>query len=587
MPILITITTIIAMLLLLIREVYDPLKVFLLAITVFLLAGYITIDEVVAGFSNKGVLAVAILFIIAGAVENSSYFQVLTKFNNLDRGKFKPLKLFLVITGLSAFLNNTPIVSIFIPIAKRISSKTGIGASKLLIPISYLSILGGILTLIGTSTNLVISGLMEDMGMQPLGFFELTKISLPAAVLGIIYIYFFYEKRLPDNSKTLEKSRIQTNEHFVRFIVKDQSSIIGKTIKDANLRSLSGVYLVEIERNDTRIFPITPSEIIKEHDVLVFAGQTDQIDELRSIDNLMLETDQEINTNYFNHDNTIILEAVITQYLGKPNLTIKELKFREKYNAVVIGIIRNGERIQGKLGSIQPKLGDILLLIADKSTTGFIEKDHALTIVSSEDRRIIEHTRKSIYPFIAFAGTIILAIIFSLNILHSALISLAFLLITNTIQVKEALSMIEYKTIILISSSFAVGKALMNTGTAAFIAEALEPFIGEMHPLLLLMVSFLITNCFTTVITNNAAAILALPIIYEIIALTAYDIRPFLLVAAIGASSAFLSPYGYQTNTMVYGAGGYRFRDFIKFGYPLTIIIMMTSTICTFFWYFY
>jgi len=328
-------------------------------------------------------------------------------------------------------------------------------------------------------------------------------------------------------------------------VVKGQSSIIGKTIKEANLRALTGVYLVEIERKDIRIFPITPEEVIREDDALVFAGQTDQIDELRSIDNLMLETNQAINSNYFNHDNTIILEAVITQHLGKPNLTIKELKFREKYNAVVIGIIRNGERMQGKLGSIHPKLGDILLLITDKSTTGFIEKDPALTIVSSEDRRIIEHTRKSFYPFIAFIGTVLLALAFNLNILHTALVGVVFMLLTNTIQIKEALGMVGYKTIILISSSFAVGKALTNTGTAAFIAEVLEPIIGgRLHPLLLLMVAFLITNFFTSIITNNAATILALPIIYEIASLTAYDIRPFLLVTAIGASSAFLSPYG-------------------------------------------
>lgn len=586
MPILITMATIIGMLILLIKEVYDSLKVFALAVSVFLIAGYISIDEAVVGFSNKGVLAVAVLFVIAGAVENSSYFQEITKFNNLKRENYNPFKLFVTIAGLSAFLNNTPIVSIFIPITKRISSKTGISSSKLLIPVSYLSILGGVLTLIGTSTNLVVSGLMEEMGLRPLGFFELTKISIIPATLGFIYIYFFHKKRLPDNSETLKSSRKQTNEHFVRFVVQASSSIIGKTIKEANLRALTGVYLVEIERNDTRIFPITPEERIEKGDVLLFAGQTDQIDELRNIDNLVLETDQEINSNYFNHDNTIILEAVVTQHIGKPNLSIKELRFRAKYNAVVIGIIRNGERIQGKIGSIQPKLGDILLLISDKSTTGFIEKDPSLTIVSSEDRRIIEHTRKSIYPFVAFSGTVLLALIFNLNILHTALIGVAFMLLTNTIQIKEALEMVEYKTIILIAISFAVGKALTNTGTAAFIAEVLEPFVLGLHPLILMMIAFIITNFFTTIITNNAAAILALPIIYEIAALTSYDIRPFLLITAIAASSAFLSPYGYQTNTMVYGAGGYKFRDFIRFGYPLTIIMMVASTVSAYLWYF-
>ena len=346
------------------------------------------------------------------------------------------------------------------------------------------------------------------------------------------------------------------------------------------------MYLVEIERDDHLIFPITPEEIIKGSDVLVFAGQTDEIDELRNIDHLVLETDHDINADYFNHDHTILLETVITQHMGKPHLTIKELRFREKYNAVVIGIIRNGERLQGKIGSIQPKLGDILLLIADKSTTGFIEKDPSLTIVNSEERKIIQHNKKSMYPFIAFLTTVLFTLIFQLNILHSAIIGVSFMLLTNTIQIKEALEMVEYKTIILIASSFAIGKALTNTGTALYLAKLLEPVINDLHPLILLMVAFLITNFFTTIITNNAAAILALPIVYEIASLTIYDIRPFLLITAIGASAAFLSPYGYQTNTMVYGAGGYRFRDFIKFGYPLTIIVMLTSSISAYLWYF-
>ncbi len=586
MAIVITILTIIVMMVLLVNEVYDPLKVFILAIALFLIAGYISIDEAVSGFSNKGVLAVAILFIIAGAVEKSSLFQDVTSFNGLSDKTFNPLKLFVSIVGLSAFLNNTPIVSIFIPIAKKISVKTGVSVSKLLIPISYLSILGGLLTLIGTSTNLVISGLMEEMGLPVLGFFEITKVSLPVVILGMAYIYFYYKKRLPDNSLILENSIKQTNEHLLRFIVKENSSIINKSIKQAHLRDLSGVYLVEIERNNNKIFPVSPDEKIFAEDILVFAGQTDQIDELKRIDNLILETDEDFNSNYFNHDNTVILEAVLTQYLGKPKLCIKELNFREKYNAVVIGIIRNGSRLQGKLGAIRPMLGDILLLIVDKSMIGHIEQNPAFTIISTENRKQVEYDRKSWYPFIAFIGTILLAVFFNLNILHTAIIGVAFMLLTNTIQIKDALKMIDYKTIILISSSFAIGKAISNTGTAAFIAHMLKPIILVLHPYLLLILVFIITNIFTTIITNNAAAILALPIVYEIVSLTNYNVRPFLLVLAIAASSAFLSPYGYQTNTMVYGAGGYKFGDFVRFGYPLTIIVMLTSTVSAYFWWF-
>ncbi len=573
----ITIIILVLMLYLLIREIFDPLKIFVLVVTLFLVMGTITIDEAVAGFSNKGVLAVAALFIIAGTVEQSSYFRQLTKFDDLSGDNFKPVKLYSLTAGLSAFLNNTPIVSIFIPITKKISDKTGISESKLLMPISYVSILGGMLTLIGTSTNLVVSGLMVEMGLEPLGFFEITKVSIIGVVLGLIYINFTYNRLLPDNSDKLENSKNITNEHFVRFVVKSNSSIIGKTIVGANLRSLSGVYLAEIERNKNRIFPINPSEIIKEDDVLVFAGQTAKIDELRSIDNLVLEPDEDINTNYFNYDNTVILETVLTQHIGKPNQTIKQLRFRERYNAVVIGIIRNGQCINEKIGSIQPKLGDIFLIIADKGSKKLIENEKSFTLINSEDRSKIEHTRKSYYPFIAFLATVLITVIFGVDILYSAFIGISFLLLTNTVQVKDALNMIDYKTVILIAMTFAIGKAVTNSGTATFIAEGLEPLISNLSPIIVMLLIFMVTVLFTTVITNNAAAILVVPIVFEITNVSMYDPRPLLLITAVAASCAFLSPYAYQTNTMVYGAGGYKFGDFAKFGFPLVIIMALSS----------
>jgi len=585
MEILVTLITVAVMLYVLVKELYDPLKVFSLVLVLFLTLGYISVDEAVAGFSNKGVLTVAILFVIASAVERSSAFQKVTQFNDLNGSNFKPVKLFSIITVLSAFLNNTPIVSIFIPITKKISKKTGISSSKLLIPLSYLSILGGLLTLIGTSTNLVVSGLMEEYGLQGIGFFELTRITLPAVLVCFLYVLITYKKRLPDYPEVLDTSYSQQNEHFIRFIVKKESSIVGKTIVDANLRALKGVYLIGIERDNKRIFPVTPDEIVSTGDLLIFAGQTDQIDELRLIDHLVLETDHEFDTNYFNYDHTLLIEAVVTQPLGKHNQTIKEMKFRERYHSVVIGVIRNGERIQEKLGSVKPKLGDILLLIIDKGVFQEIYSSPNLSVIASEERKDTKHNKKGLFPVLAFVMTICFTVL-GLNILHSALIGVGFLLVTNTIQVKESLASIEYKTIILIAISFSVGKALTNTGTAAFLASGLVPLIDTLNPLFLLMITFVLTNFFTSVITNNAAAVLSVPIVYELASQTSYDIRPFLLVTAIAASTAFLSPYGYQTNTMVYGAGGYKFSDFVKFGYPMTLIMLFMSTYMTYLLYF-
>ncbi len=583
MEIVITLITLVVMLYLLVKEVFDPLKIFVLAVSVFLLIGAITIDEAIAGFSNKGVLAVGALFIIAGAIEQSSYFKQITKFENLDTGKFKPSKFYSLILIVSAFINNTPVVSIFIPIAKKISARTGISESKLLIPVSFVTMLGGTLTLIGTSTNLVVSGLMVDEGMSPLGFLEITKVSIVGVVLGMVYVCLFYNKYLPDNKEKMANSMTMANEHFVRFVVKNGSSIIGKTIADANLRALSGVYLVEVERNKNKIFPVSPQENIKQGDVLVFAGQIANIDELRNIDNLVLEPDADIESDYFNYDNTVILEVVLTQYIGNPSLTIKELKFREKYNSVVIGIVRNGQCINEKLGSIQPKLGDILLLIVDKGSKSIVENDKAFTVINAEDRSVVEHSKKSFYPFLAFIGAVLCTLIFNVDILYSAFLGIGFLLITNTIQVKDALNMIEYKTIILIAMSFGIGKAITNTGTATFLSDSLAPLIVGMGPIVIMLIIFVITTLITTIITNNAAAVLAFPIVYEIAKVSNFDLRAVGLLVAVGASCAFLSPYAYQTNTMVYGAGGYKFSDFTKFGLPLTVIVAISTVLSTYF----
>lgn len=572
-------TTLVIMLFILAKEISDPLKVFFIVTSLFLFLGYISIDEVISGFSNKGVITIALLFIVASAIENSYYFEQLTKFEKLDKLNFKPSSLFGSVTILSSFLNNTPIVSIFIPIVSKISKKTNISQSKLLMPISFLSALGGMLTLVGTSTNLVISGLMEDIGMEPLGFFEITKISCLSVLLGVIYILVFYDKLLPDNLDVIETNSEKINEFIVRFIVKKNSSIIGKSVQEAKLRNLSGVYLLEIERNNEKIFPITPNEIIMKDDILVFAGNINKIEELRCVDNLSLEVEYEIKSNYFNDEKTVLIEAIITESFDNNDLTIKDINFRQKYNSVIISVIRNGKRLDEKVGSIKLKTGDVLLLVSNRDNIDSLVSHKSLIILNTNEIKKTKKTIKDIYPILSFVCVILFSLIFNIDILYTSFMAVSFLLLTNTITVKQALNSIEYKTIILIAISFGIGKAIINTNSSEILVNLISPLIENTSAFCLLIIVFLITNIFTTIITNNAAAILSLPIVYEIAKLTNYDIRIFLIVMAISASCAFISPYGYQTNTMVYNIGGYKFKDFIKFGLPLTLIVMISSAL--------
>jgi di/tricarboxylate transporter len=585
MSALITLSIIIILLILLALERVDALKLFIIVSALFLLLGYITLDELVEGFSNKGILAVAVLYIIAGALEQSPLFKRITRFDGLKKEKFNPLGLFSLVTTISAFINNTPVVSIFIPIVKRIASKTNRPASHYLIPISYLAMLGGTLTLIGTSTNLVVSGLLESYGQAPIGFFELSLLGVPVAIVGLLYILFAHKKMLPTIKEDFtEQSKV--NEHLVRFSVGSKSELIGKSVQQAKLRALSGVYLFGIEREDCWICPVTPEQIINEKDLLVFAGQIDKIDELKKIQGLFLEAEGSKNS-LFIHENTVMMEVILTQLLDHPTMVIKELNFRERFNAVVIGIMRNGERLQCKLGSVSLRLGDTLLLIVDKNHQNELQQNSAFTVIRSDERVIkTSGSYKDMIPLMTIIGVIVGSIVFDLNILTTATYGVAFLLMTNTVTIPQALKMIDFKTLLLIALSFAVGLAIGNTGSADLIASWMGVSLSTMPPLVLLSLAFVLTMIVTNIITNNAAAVLMVPVVWAMALKANLDPRPFILVTTIAASSAYLSPYGYQTNTMVYGAGGYKFGDFFRFGWPLSLMVMMVTVLCAYVYYF-
>ena len=577
-----TLIIVFLMLVVLIREWADSLIVFLVVVTLFLLLGYINLDEAVSGFSNKGVLAIAALYIIASSLEKSLYFKNITRFDTLNETNFNALPFYGSLMALSAFMNNTPLVSLYIPIVRRISLKTGIHIQKLLIPVSYFALFGGVLTLIGTSTNLVVSGLAEDYGFGAFHFFEQTPIAIPAVLFASVYVFMFYRKRLPARNDSDQTQMSKQNEHVVRFVVHQKSPIIDKTVAQAKLRSLKGVYLFSILRQNERIFPVTPDTIIKAEDILVFSGQTQDIDELKQIDSISLETDQMLQTDYFNNDNTLLVEAVMTGTLGSSHESIKDLKFRDHYHAVVLGVIRNGLRIEEKIGDIVLRLGDTLLLLIEKSQLNNFNSHSSFTIINQEDRDEVLDSRHSFLPIGIFILTILVSSVFNVDILYSALFGISLLFLTNTITVEWAISKIDFKTIIMISLSFAIGKAMTNTGVSTWLGQLFMVTVGNAHPLIILAGAYIFTNILTEIITNNAAAVLAVPIVVEIAQLSHLDVKPFLLVVAIAASASFLSPYGYQTNLMVYAAGRYRFRDFIKFGFPVTFIFFIATVLTTY-----
>ncbi|SFH81498.1 Di-and tricarboxylate transporter [Tindallia magadiensis] len=578
---LLTILVVVIMLWLLVRNTFEPVVVFLGALVVLLTAGVISTKEALVGFSNEGMLTVAILFVVAGAIQKSPFLPgIATRlFGNRAKGRRPLLKMMAPITFLSAFLNNTPIVAIFIPIIRNWSTQYNISPSKFLIPLSYVSMFGGILTLIGTSTNLVVSGMLQEFGHEPMGMFEITKVGLPLALLGMAYLLFYGYKYLPDNQDLLASAKQNFKEYLVTFQVENGSRVVGKTIERAGLRNLKGLYLFEIIRKKEKIYPVTPTEVLQEEDKLIFTGQIDTIVQLQAIDGLKLLSSAEDFSELFKSGEANIVEAVVSTDFPFLNQSIKESNFRSHYNAAVVAVVRQGERINEKIGKIVLKPGDTLLLLAHQHFINQWDGSKDFYLVSQKENEDVLTPGKAKIAVGSFLMLILLASTGILSTFHASLLALSVIMFTRTISVKEAFKSISWDTLLVIAFSFGIGNALINTGAAALVAGGLIYGVAPLGPIGVLLAVYFVTNVFTAIITNNAAAVLAFPIAYAASVQLDLNPMPFAIAVAVAASSCFATPFGYQTNLMVYGPGGYTFKDFMKVGLPLNVLFMIASVI--------
>ncbi len=577
-----TIIVILVMFILLVKNIYEPVVIFFAGVVIFLSFGIVSFDEVLSGFSNKGMMTVAGLFVIAGTIQKNPYIYSMANyfFGNKPRGKRTFCRVILPVTCLSAFINNTPVVAIFIPMIRKWALNNQISPSKLLIPLSYASIFGGMLTLIGTSTNLLVSGLLEEYGYHGLGMFEITKVGLFLAITGMFYLIFIARRFLPNNEDLLETAKKNYRKYLITMTVEKGCKIIDKPVKKAGLRNLEGLYLVEVIRDGERIHPVNPEKvIIKEGDELVFTGQIETIVQLQTIKGLRLHASCDDYIKDFKNGQAQMVEAVVSDAFPFLNQTIKESNFRAKYDAAVVAVLRKGKRINEKIGNIKLRPGDTLLMLTSKDffNTWGISKD--FYIISNNVNYEAPKRWKKILSITSFIGLIILASLNILSVLHATFIALALLFVTRSVSPKEAWKYINWDTIIIIALSFGVGKALINSGVADLVANNLVNIMKTFGPIGVLAAVFVMTNIFTEMITNNAAAVLSFPIAMSMAGQMGLDPRPFAIAVAIGASTCFASPIGYQTNLMVYGPGGYKFTDFMKVGIPLNIIFMIISLI--------
>ncbi|MFZ0389859.1 MAG: SLC13 family permease [Calditrichia bacterium] len=549
----------------------------------------ITVEEAFAGFSNTGVLTIALLFVVAGSLQTTgalNYLSPLVFGNQAGRIRRKLGRILLPVAAISAFMNNTPIVALFIPAVRSWTERHNHAASHFLIPLSYAAILGGMCTLIGTSTNLIIHGLLIEHGLPGFSFFEIGKIGLPATLLGLLFIILAGPRLLPERKKTLVRLGEKTREFVIELKVTREYQGIGKTIESAGLRHLKGLFLFQIERDHEMIAPAPPDEEIRLNDRLFFTGIPKTIIELQKTPGLQLIKDSDFDLKEYDSEYIKTYEAVVSASSPLVGMNVRESNFREKYDAVIIAIHRNGQRIKKKIGDIVLHPGDTLLLLAQRKFQKKWYHSNDFYLVSSSEEIYNKPQWQARLSITVMAGMILLAVSGILPLITAAGLAAIFLVLSRSISPGDAKNMMDWKVLMIVASAFGIAKAIENAGVATALADLTIKGASPLGIPGILAGLYIITGIYTSFITNNAAAAFLFPVALSLAGDLGMEIRPFAMTVTIAAAASFATPISYQTNLMVYGPGGYKFRDYLKMGIPLQILVGVVTVIMVYKIYF-
>ncbi len=556
------------------RDLFSPALTILSAVVTLLVLGVITPEQAFSGFSNPAPITVAALFVLAGAVEKTGALQPLVEAVLGSANGHRRLlgRIAVPVAGASAFLNNTPIVAMFAPQVAAWAERNGLSPSRFLMPLSFASILGGMVTLIGTSTNLVVSGLLEATGRPALGMFELTPIGLPVALVGVALIAVLAPLVLKDRRSPHIQAAEEVREFAVNMDVVAGGPVDGLTVEAAGLRQLRGLFLVEIRRDQEWIGPVTPQSTLHGGDRLTFVGRADEVVEIQKSRGLV--SAERDHLELFDSPDHTFFEVVIGAASPLVGHTLKEAEFRGQYQAAVVAIHRAGQRVKDKLGRVPLKVGDTLILLADPGFRDRWRDRPDFLLVSQLGGSPPIPSGKAWLVGAVALGIVLAAATGLMPILNAALLGAVALLALRVISPREARAAVDLDVIIVIAAAFGLAAAIEGSGLADVVAGLIVDGLGAFGAAGALAGVVVATVILTELVTNNAAAVLLFPVAMTAAADVGVDPRGFAIALALAASASFLTPIGYQTNTMVYGAGGYRFTDYPRLGAPLTAIVI-------------
>ncbi|UZD23879.1 SLC13 family permease [Algoriphagus halophytocola] len=580
--ILLTFLIVISLVLTLYKNWLKPSLAFIFAVFSFVLLKIITIEDFLQGLANKQIILIFLLIILTSGIQKNlgkSFFYTLFK-KNLSPFQFR-LRMMLTVSGLSSMLNNTPVVAFMIPYVKNWSESNGYAASKFLIPLSFATILGGMITIVGTSTNLVLNGLIVQSGLPSLQYSDFLLLGGIVTILGLIYLAFFSEKMLPNTIARKETLLEHLNEYLVETRVNSASPLIGKTIEEAGLRHLKDLFLVEIKRGERNITAVSSDRIIHSEDILFFAGNTKSILDLINENNgLELPDTSHILSNGF----SAMTEAVIPSGSSLVGITLKDLGFRDRYKASVISVYRKGEKVKENLGETYLKEGDLLLLLCSKDFSSVIS-NRDLIVLSKSGEIDTELSLRKTLPSIISIALLLIGIFGFVDLFLAAFVGILIMTLFKIINLNQLKSAVDIDLLIILVSALAVGIAIQKSGSATFLVNQISSIFVELSPIWAIGILFALTLGLTALITNAAAVSIMFPVAYEMGLGFGASLTPYFIAIAFAASADFMTPIGYQTNLMVMGPGNYKFSDYTKIGLPLTLIY--SSVVISFIYLYY
>ncbi|NCS14626.1 MAG: SLC13 family permease [Microcystis aeruginosa G13-12] len=585
-PIILTLTVLVVALVAFVAE-WLPVDLTALCVAIVLiLLGLVTPEEGIAGFSNSATVTVMAMFVLSAGITRTGVIQVIRDRLLVWGGKNPHQQVFVLgalVGPISAFINNTAVVAIFLPIVEDWCKKQKISPSKLLIPLSYATVLAGMITVVGTSTNILASGISAKLGYGEFSLFQFTALGVVTFLAGLIYLTIFAPKLLPDRkSSTGEflEDDYGSKVYLSEVIISPRSNLIGQTLSQSGLQRKFNFDVLELIRNKVHLSQPLADKVLNAGDILIVHSSREELLKIKDERGLEIFADVKFHKEDIESAITTgeekLAEVLILSNSRLIGTTLKDLKFRQRYNATVLAIRRGSELLQGRLGKIPLKFGDLLLVQGPKQSFIGLQTTRELLVLEEKE---IESLRQD-KGIIALMITLLVIIIAAFDIqpiLVTSLVGVVLMVITGCLKPGEVYGSIRWDIIFLLAGLIPLGTAMDNSGTTKWLADNLVAIGGHLSGFWILVFFYLITSVLTEILSNNAAVVLMIPVAVEVAKTLGLNPLAFMYAVTFAASNSYLTPIGYQTNTMVYAPGGYKFLDFTRLGAPLNLILTILT----------